>query len=163
MPHVMFGGLVHEQALTLARRLAALLPGDLDRVFFSESGSVAVEVAMKMAVQFWLNRGVRGAQEIRRLHGRLSRRHHRRDGDLRSRWRACTRCSAGCCPSIIVVDLPQDEESAAAFERLLERHADEIAGIIVEPLVQGAGGMRFHDADGAAPAARRRPTATSCC
>src|SRR5437016_7703851 len=57
MPHVMFGGLVHEQALTLALRLAALVPGDLDRVFFSDSGSVAVEVAMKMAVQFWLNRG----------------------------------------------------------------------------------------------------------
>src|ERR1700676_5493365 len=60
MPHVMFGGLAHEPALTLARRLAALLPGDLDRVFFSESGSVAVEIAMKMAVQFWLNRGIAG-------------------------------------------------------------------------------------------------------
>ena len=60
MPHVMFGGLVHEGALTLARRLAALLPGDLDRVFFTESGSVAVEVALKMAVQYWLNRGERG-------------------------------------------------------------------------------------------------------
>src|SRR5215468_9240889 len=59
MPHVMFGGLAHEQALTLARRLAALLPGDLDRVFFSDSGSVAVEVAMKMAMQYWLNRGIR--------------------------------------------------------------------------------------------------------
>src|SRR6266849_5621629 len=59
LPHVMFGGLVHEQALTLARRLAALLPGDLERVFFSESGSVAVEIAMKMAVQYWRNRGVR--------------------------------------------------------------------------------------------------------
>jgi len=57
MPHVMFGGLVHEQALTLARRLAGLLPGDLDRVFFSESGSVAVEIAMKMAQQCWINRG----------------------------------------------------------------------------------------------------------
>src|SRR5438445_6542540 len=60
MPHVMFGGLAHEQALTLARRLAALLPGDLDWVFFSDSGSVAVEVAMKMAVQFWLNRRFSG-------------------------------------------------------------------------------------------------------
>jgi adenosylmethionine-8-amino-7-oxononanoate aminotransferase len=59
MPHVMFGGLAHEQALTLARRLAARMPGDLTRVFFSDSGSVAVEVAMKMAVQFWLNQGVR--------------------------------------------------------------------------------------------------------
>ena len=57
MPHVMFGGLAHEPALTLARRLAALLPGDLDRVFFSESGSVAVEIAMKMAQQCWINRG----------------------------------------------------------------------------------------------------------
>src|ERR1700712_2807379 len=57
MPHVMFGGLVHERALTLARRLAALLPGDLDRVFFSDSGSVAVEVAMKMALQYQVNRG----------------------------------------------------------------------------------------------------------
>src|SRR5437667_4280270 len=54
MPHVMFGGLVHEQALTLARRLAALLPNDLDRVFFCDSGSVAIEVAMKMATQYWL-------------------------------------------------------------------------------------------------------------
>ena len=60
MPHVMFGGLAHEPAYTLARRLSKLLPGDLDHVFFAESGSVAVEVAMKMAVQFWLNRGVRG-------------------------------------------------------------------------------------------------------
>src|SRR5258705_543970 len=60
MPHVMFGGLAHEPALTLARRLAALMPGDLDRVFFSDSGSVAVEVAMKMVVQYWLNRGIRG-------------------------------------------------------------------------------------------------------
>src|SRR5262249_29075279 len=60
MPHVMFGGLVHEQALTLARRLSDLLPGPLERVFFSESGSVAVEIAMKMALQYWLNRGERG-------------------------------------------------------------------------------------------------------
>src|SRR5580704_15492932 len=60
MPHVMFGGLVHEPALTLARRLVGLLaPRDLDRVFFSESGSVAVEVALKMAVQYWRNQGRR--------------------------------------------------------------------------------------------------------
>src|SRR6266480_4189231 len=59
MPHVMLGGLAHEQAYTLARRLAALMPVDLDRVFFSDSGSVAVEVAMKMAVQYWVNQGVR--------------------------------------------------------------------------------------------------------
>src|SRR6476646_7185487 len=56
MPHVMLGGLAHEQALTLARRLARLMPGGLTRVFFSESGSVAVEIALKMAIQFWRNR-----------------------------------------------------------------------------------------------------------
>src|SRR6478752_5542164 len=59
MPHVMCGGLVHEQALTLARRLAGLMPGDLDRVFFSESASVAIEIAMKMAQQYWINQGGR--------------------------------------------------------------------------------------------------------
>src|SRR5262249_29669612 len=57
MPHVMFGGLIHEQALVLAKRLTKLLPGDLTRVFFSDSGSVAVEVALKMAAQYWINRG----------------------------------------------------------------------------------------------------------
>src|SRR5215510_5406109 len=60
MPHVMLGGLVHEQALRLAGLLSSLLPGNLSRVFFSESGSVAVEVAMKMAVQYWINSGVAG-------------------------------------------------------------------------------------------------------
>src|SRR5262245_25398504 len=64
MPHVMFGGLVHEQALTLAQRLTARLPRGLDRVFFCDSGSVAVEVALKMAVQYWLNRGLRGRSKF---------------------------------------------------------------------------------------------------
>src|SRR5215467_14799047 len=64
MPHVMLGGLVHEQALVLAKRLARLLPGDLTRVFFSDSGSVAVEVAMKMATQYWINHGVRDKNQF---------------------------------------------------------------------------------------------------
>src|ERR1700689_4840640 len=59
-PHVMFGGLAHEPAYRLAERLAAILPDDLDHVFFADSGSVAVEIAMKMAVQYWINRGVEG-------------------------------------------------------------------------------------------------------
>jgi adenosylmethionine-8-amino-7-oxononanoate aminotransferase len=146
MPHVMFGGLVHEQALTLARRLAAMLPGDLDRVFFSDSGSVAVEVAMKMAVQYWLNRGVPGRKTFVAFKGGY---HGDTTGamavsDLDEGMHARLR---GLLPEHLVVDLPKDEERAAAFVRRMERHAEEIAGIIVEPLVQGAGGMRFHGTD----------------
>jgi len=145
MPHVMFGGLMHEQALTLARRLAALVPGDLDRVFFSDSGSVAVEVAMKMAVQYWLNQGVRGRTKFVAFRGGYH-------GDTTGAMAVCDAESGmhalfkGLLPENFLVDLPETDETAAALSGLLGRHADEIAGIIVEPLVQGAGGMRFHDA-----------------
>jgi adenosylmethionine-8-amino-7-oxononanoate aminotransferase len=143
MPHVMFGGLAHEQAMTLARRLAALLPGDLKRVFFADSGSVAVEVAMKMAVQYCLNRGVRGRTKFLSFLGA----HH---GDTAGTMAVCDpeegmhRLFQGVLPQHIVVPLPTDEASASAFSKTLERHAGELAGIIVEPLVQGAGGMHFH-------------------
>jgi adenosylmethionine---8-amino-7-oxononanoate aminotransferase len=143
MPHVMFGGLVHEQALTLARRLAALLPGDLSRVFFSESGSVAVEIAMKMAVQFWVNQGVPKRKKFVTFrggyHGDTTGAMAVSDASvgMHARFR-------GLLPEHHVVELPQDDASAATFARCLERYADELAGIIVEPLVQGAGGMRFH-------------------
>jgi adenosylmethionine---8-amino-7-oxononanoate aminotransferase len=144
MPHVMFGGLTHEPALTLARRLAELLPGDLSRVFFSESGSVAVEIAMKMAVQFWLNRGMVGRTRFVAFRGGYH-------GDTTGPMAVCDPDSgmhalfAGLLPQHFIVDLPQDEESEAALAQLLDRHAGEIAGILVEPLVQGAGGMLFHD------------------
>jgi adenosylmethionine-8-amino-7-oxononanoate aminotransferase len=145
LPHVMFGGLAHEPALTLARRLAALLPGDLDRVFFSDSGSVAVEVAMKMAVQFWLNQGVRTRKKFLAFKGGYH-------GDTTGAMAICDPDAGmnakfqGLLPEHHVIDLPRDDESAAGFERFLARHADELAGIIVEPLVQGAGGMLFHEA-----------------
>ncbi len=85
MPHVMLGGLVHEPALTLARRLCEALGPPFERVFFTDSGSVAVEAAMKMAVQYWLNQGERRSHALPRLQGRLSRRHLRDDGGLRPR------------------------------------------------------------------------------
>jgi adenosylmethionine---8-amino-7-oxononanoate aminotransferase len=147
MPHVMFGGLVHEPALTLARRLVGLLgPGDLDRVFFSDSGSVAVEVALKMAVQYWRNRGTPGRTRFLAFTGGY---HGDTTGamavsDPQGSMHAAFR---GLLPEQIAVDLPVDEKSTAAFEAALERHADELAAVIVEPLVQGAGGMRFHDAE----------------
>jgi adenosylmethionine-8-amino-7-oxononanoate aminotransferase len=143
MPHVMFGGLAHEPALSLARRLAALLPGDLDRVFFSESGSVSVEIAMKMAVQFWVNQ----SQPKRRKFIAFRSGYH---GDTTGAMAVCDpeegmhALFRGLLPEHVIVDLPRDEESTAALDQALERHAEDLAGIIVEPLVQGAGGMKFH-------------------
>jgi adenosylmethionine-8-amino-7-oxononanoate aminotransferase len=144
MPHVMFGGLAHEGAVTLARRLAGLLPG-LDRVFFSESGSVAVEVAMKMAVQYWLNKGVRGRTKFIAFRGAYH-------GDTTGAMAVSDpedgmhRAFGGLLPRHYVRDLPDTDERADHLERLIADHGDEIAAIVVEPLVQGAGGMRFSDA-----------------
>jgi adenosylmethionine-8-amino-7-oxononanoate aminotransferase len=145
MPHVMLGGLVHEPAVTLARRLAALLPGDLDHVFFSDSGSVAVEVALKMALQFWINRGVKGRMQFVAFKGGYH-------GDTTGAMAVSDSedgmhaLFAGLLPAHHLVDLPDTDERLAALDALLARHAGDIAGIIVEPLVQGAGGMIFHDA-----------------
>jgi len=128
MPHVMFGGLAHEQGLTLARRLAARMPGDLARVFFSDSGSVAVEVAMKMAVQFWLNQGVRTRKKFLAFTGA----YHGDTtgamavGDPEMGMHGMFR---GLLTEHHVIDLPQDEDSTAGLARFLERHADELAGI----------------------------------
>ena len=144
LPHVMLGGLMHEQAATLAARLANMLPGDLDRVFFSESGSVSVEIAMKMAVQYWLNRGERRTRFLSFTGG-----YH---GDTFATMSVCDPDEGmhtmfnGVVPEQLIADLPVDEESAARFDALLESHGHEIAAVLVEPLVQGAGGMRFHDA-----------------
>ncbi len=146
MPHVMFGGLVHEQALTLARRLVALMaPADLARVFFSDSGSVSVEVALKMAVQYWQNRGFRRRCRIVAFRGAY---HGDTTGtmavsDPEGSMHAAFR---GLLPKQIVTDLPVDEARTARLEAVLEHHAEEIAAVIVEPRVQGAGGMLFHDA-----------------
>lgn len=144
MPHVMFAGLAHEPAARLAARLVRLLPGDLDHVFFSDGGSVAVEIALKIAWQYWLNRGAArprflafrggyhgdtlGAMAVSDPEEGM----HRRFNHL--------------LPRGLIADLPRDEASLAALDALLARHHHELAAMIVEPLVQGAGGMIFHDA-----------------
>src|SRR6266516_1044074 len=116
MPHVMFGGLVHEQALTLAGRLTGMLgPHGLDRVFFSESGSIAVEVALKMALQYWRNRGVRGRAQILAFKGGY---HGDTTGamavsDPQSGFQGTL---AGLLPRQVIVDLPLDEASTAALD-----------------------------------------------
>jgi len=138
--------LIHEPAVKLAARLAAILPGDLDRAFFSDSGSVAVEVALKMAVQYWLNKGIRGRTKLLAFRGAYH-------GDTFATMAICDleegmhQHFAGVLPENFIADLPRDDETAAALDALLSRHADELAAIIVEPLVQGAGGMIFHDPD----------------
>jgi adenosylmethionine-8-amino-7-oxononanoate aminotransferase len=146
MPHVMFGGIVHEQPLTLARRLADMLPGDLNRVFFTDSGSVSVEVAMKMAIQYWLNRGQSGRSRFVCFRGGYH-------GDTLATMAVSDfetgihQKFAGLLHAHVVAALPEDEATEAALVSLLERDGESLAGIIVEPLVQGAGGMRFHDAE----------------
>ncbi|MDP1613451.1 MAG: adenosylmethionine--8-amino-7-oxononanoate transaminase [Sulfuritalea sp.] len=145
LPHVMFAGLVHEPAARLAQRLAALLPGDLERVFFTESGSVAVEVALKMAIQYWRNKGQ--AEKRRVVYFR-----HGYHGDTFATMALCDpeegmhALFAGSMPDQIMAELPTDENLRSAFDLLLETHAERLAAVIIEPLVQGAGGMQMHDA-----------------
>ncbi|KDC19239.1 adenosylmethionine--8-amino-7-oxononanoate transaminase [Bordetella bronchiseptica] len=144
MPHVMFGGLAHEPALNLASRLSALLGPGLERVFYTDSGSVAVEVAMKMAVQFWLNQGERGRTRFVAFRGGYH-------GDTFGTMAVCDPDEGmhamfrGLLPEHDVLALPRDEAALAALQAHLERHAGRIAGMLVEPLVQGAGGMLLHD------------------
>tara|TARA_R110000868_G_scaffold1554_4_gene12500 strand:+ start:897 stop:2147 length:1251 start_codon:yes stop_codon:yes gene_type:complete len=144
MPHVMFGGLVHEPAETLAARLAVMLPGPLNRVFFADSGSVAVEVAMKMAIQYRINRGETGRTRFLSFrdgyHGDTMAAMSVTDPDegMHALFR-------GYLPEQVIAPLPRDDASAGEFRRLLDAHKREIAAIIVEPLVQGAGGMKMHD------------------
>ncbi|PZQ65374.1 MAG: adenosylmethionine--8-amino-7-oxononanoate transaminase [Phenylobacterium zucineum] len=143
-PHVMFGGLAHAPAYRLAERLARLLPDDLDHVFFAESGSVSVEIAMKMALQFWINRGVHGKTRFVSFLGGYH-------GDTLATMNVCDpeegmhSLFAGVLPPQPIVPLPVDAASEAALSKLLAERGAEIAGILVEPRVQGAGGMLFHD------------------
>jgi adenosylmethionine-8-amino-7-oxononanoate aminotransferase len=143
MPHVMFGGLAHEPAYRLATRLAALMPPGLERVFFTDSGSVAVEVAIKIAVQSRLNRGERGRTKILAFTGGYH-------GDTLGTMAICDpeegmhSLFTGLLPEHPVIALPRDPASIAAFDAFLAENAHRLAAIIVEPLVQGAGGMILH-------------------
>ena len=146
VPHVMLGGLATEPTLHLAKRLADLLPGDLDHVFFSESGSVSVEIAMKMAVQYWINRGQKGRHRF--VSFRFG--YH---GDTLAAMSVCDPDEGmhglfkGYLPQQIIADVPRTSEQQAEFVRLLRAHRNEVAAVIIEPLVQGAGGMKFHEPD----------------
>lgn len=144
LPHVMLGGLVHEQGLRLAERLTDLVPGGLGRVFFSESGSVAMEIALKIAVQYWKNaRDESRTRFISFLGG-----YH---GDTFATMAICDPEEGmhASFPQLVqdqhVIPLPDPDPDASggALETLLAG-GDDIAAVVVEPLIQGAGGMKMH-------------------
>ncbi len=144
LPHVAFGGLANEPAYALAKRLAGMLD-PLSRVFFVESGSVSVEVALKMAVQAFHNRG----QARRRTIVCFENAYH---GDtlatmaLSDPLTGMHRAFAGMGVDAVHLPIPRKEDGGA-FEAAFDRLGEEVAAVIVEPLVQCAGGMRFHSTD----------------
>jgi adenosylmethionine-8-amino-7-oxononanoate aminotransferase len=150
MAHVMFGGLTHEPAVRLAERLVELAPAGLERVFFADSGSVSVEVAIKMALQY---QRASGHPERTRLFTVRGGYH----GDTFGAMAVCDPVGGmhslftGVLPEHVFAarppdgfDAPLDAGWAEHVGDLMARHAHELAAVIVEPVVQGAGGMRFH-------------------
>lgn len=147
MNHVMFGGLTHEPAARLGQLLVEITPVGLDTVFFSDSGSVSVEVAVKMALQYWRSVGKPAKHRLMTWRGG----YHGDtftpmsvcdpDGGMHELW------SDILAAQVFAPQVPRDydPEYSAAFEAQLCSHAKELAAVIVEPVVQGAGGMRFHD------------------
>ncbi|HMO13678.1 MAG TPA: adenosylmethionine--8-amino-7-oxononanoate transaminase [Pirellulaceae bacterium] len=146
MPHVMLGGLIHEPACQLAGRIAQLLPGDLNRVFFADSGSVAIEVALKIAVQYWLNQGKPNKKRFvcfkHAYHGDTSGAMSVGDPDdgMHAHFK-------GFLLEQFPASIPQDDVDWLEFERFLQACQDIAAGVIIEPLVQAAGGMLFHSSE----------------
>ena len=150
MSHVMFGGLTHEPAVRLAARLVEITPEPLRHVFLADSGSVAVEVAAKMCLQYWRSVGRPAKQRLLTWRGGYH-------GDTFHPMSVCDpeggmhQLWSGVLPRQIFADAPPDGFDApldpgytAHLDELIGRHADETAAVIVEPVVQGAGGMRFH-------------------
>lgn len=153
MSHVMFGGITHEPAVKLCEALLDIAPDAMQRVFISDSGSVAVEVAIKMALQTQFNRGRPGRDKLLTLRGGYH-------GDTFAAMSVCDPVNGmhHLFKSVLTPQIFADKPGArfgqpvpaaelAAIDALFAQHADEIAAVIIEPLVQGAGGMWFYSAD----------------
>ena len=150
MAHVMFGGLTHEPGVTLAARLIELTPDGLDHVFFADSGSVSVEVAIKMCLQYWRAQGAVTRRRLLTVRGGYH-------GDTFGAMAVCDPVGGmhslfrGTLAEHVFADRPPrgfdaplDPDYAEHLNDVVERHAPELAAVIVEPVVQGAGGMHFY-------------------
>jgi len=151
MSHVMFGGLTHEPAITLARTLVEMTPDGLEHVFLCDSGSVSVEVAIKMCLQYWQSLGRKGKRKLLTWRGGYHGDTFQPmsvcdpDGGMHSLWRGTLteQFFVPEPPAGFGTEVDQSYVDMLAAE--IEAHADELAAVIVEPVVQGAGGMRFHN------------------
>ncbi len=153
MSHIMFGGLTHQPAVELAQTLIDITPELLQKVFFCDSGSVSVEVAMKMALQYWSSKGMTKKQKFATV----------RNGYHGDTWHAMSVCDPetgmhhifnGRLPIHYFAEQPKcrfeknyKDEDIADFTNIVENHHHELAAIILEPIVQGAGGMWFYSPD----------------
>jgi adenosylmethionine-8-amino-7-oxononanoate aminotransferase len=150
LSHVMFGGFTHQAAIELAKKLIAISPAGLERVFFCDSGSVAVEVAMKMAIQYYYSKKRPGKNRFLTIKSGYH-------GDTFHAMSVCDPTTGmhkiyhGILPEYLFADKPQcgfydewDGRDIDSFEQLIRENHDHLCGVILEPIVQGAGGMRFY-------------------
>ena len=147
MSHVMFGGLTHQSAIDLAKTLVAITPNNLTKVFFTDSGSVAVESALKMALQYWHNKGEKNKQKFITIRAGYH-------GDTFGAMSICDpdnglhQLFCGVLPQHYFVKSPSTvtmDEALKDLEATLKQHSNAIAAMILEPVVQGAGGMLFYN------------------
>ncbi len=143
MPHVMFGGLVHDQAILLSKRLSKLFDNKLEKVFFTDSGSVSVEVALKIAIQYWLNKGKNKKNKFVFFRNGYH-------GDTSGTMAICDpeegmhKLFKNYLKKNYMLNIPETDKDKNKFIHSINQYNDKVAAVIIEPLVQSAGGMKFN-------------------